>query len=297
MLNKTQSIWPKEIVFGSGSVEYLTYYDSVWLGGLEVKNQGFGGVIEEQDIFEGAAFDGLMGIGYPELDPSAEFSPIFDTIINNKLLEHNVFGLFISRNGYGSSRFWLGGANKNYIKDQNINYHKVVLKRWWTLRLDKVLVNGIDTKLCSTQPSNANQKCGIIMDSGTSTMAVPSNSFSAFKDIIHQTAKENDIKSWPTVTFVIDGKNYALDGHEIVSVNGLVTYQKEAKKDDVIKLTWEDFGNTSAAYNIWIAGDAFLSKFITTYDRDTDQVGIAQPDFEKIKQIQDNEVGVNYKLK
>lgn len=287
----------KQITYGSGHVIYKTYHDSFWIGGLEVENQGFGGVVDEKGIFEGAAFDGLLGIAYPQLGSQDNTTPIFDSIIKNKLLEHNVFGLFVSRSGYGTSRFWLGGVNKGYIKDDKIDYHDVILKKWWTLKLDNVLVDGKDTNLCSPDPKKDSERCGIIMDSGTSNMAAPSNSFDKFKKLILQNTKGNDINSWPNVTLVINGINYTLDGHEIVTVNDNITYQKEVKKTDILELSWEPFGGGDTTYNIWIAGDTFLSKFITIYDRDNDRVGIAEPNLQQIKKLQSEEVTVNYQKK
>jgi len=118
------------------------------------------------------------------------------------------------------------------------------------------------------------------MDSGTSTMAAPTNVFDKFKVFIKKEihGDVNNVKSWPKVTFVIDAKNYDLEGNEIVTVNGKSTYQRDSLEGDDVVLSWQDFDSGNDLYNIWIAGDVFLSKFITIYDRDHDKVGIALPD-------------------
>jgi len=62
---------------------------------------------------------------------------------------------------------FLGGYDTNFFKGK-LNFHKVVRKSWWTLSLDKVLINGKDSKLC-----NDKVKCEVIMDTGASLMATP----------------------------------------------------------------------------------------------------------------------------
>jgi hypothetical protein len=42
----------------------------------------------------------------------------------------------------------LGGFDKNDFIDELI-YHPVILKSWWSLKLKQILVNNIDTNLCN----------------------------------------------------------------------------------------------------------------------------------------------------
>jgi hypothetical protein len=286
------------INFGSGSVdiEYMT--DTWWLSGLKVENQTFGAVVKEEGVFEESAFDGLLGIAYPGLSAGNPASkPIFDSVIEQELLEKNVFSLYISRSSKDSSRFWLGGVNEKYIKgypNHEINYHNVVLKSWWTLRLDAILVNGQDTGLCSLIPETKSQRCAIIIDSGTSNMAAPTEVLPKFQKMVESLGKGNPIKDWPTVTFVIDRKHYDLEGNEYVTVDGELTYQKTSKKEQDVAFNWSPFESGDKDWSIWIAGDIFMSKFITVFDRDQDMVGIAVPDLENIKKIQAKEAHVEY---
>jgi hypothetical protein len=233
------------IKFGSGSVdiEYMT--DTWYLSGLKVENQTFGAVVKEESVFEDSAFDGLLGIAYPGLssgNPAAK--PIFDTVIEQKLLKKNVFSLYISRSSKDSSRFWLGGVNEKYIKgypNHHINYHSVILKSWWTLKLDQILVNGQDTGFCSLTPETLSQSCAIIIDSGTSNMAAPTETLPKFQRILENIGKGKPIKDWPTVTFVIDGKHYDLEGNEYVTVDNKLTYQKTSKEGQEVAFNWSPF--------------------------------------------------------
>jgi len=108
-------------------------------------------------------------------------------LLNKVKLAKNIFSLFVSRNNRNSSRFWLGGVNLQYIKEgkkENINWHKVIRKTWWTLRLDKVLINGKDSGLCKLGSNETRHRCAVIMDSGTSAMAAPSQTFKEFWEML-----------------------------------------------------------------------------------------------------------------
>jgi hypothetical protein len=296
--NEAEAEATDHIDFGSGSVdiEYMT--DTWWLSGLKVENQTFGAVVNEEGVFEDSAFDGLLGIAYPGLSTGNPASkPIFDTVIAQKLLKKNVFSLYISRSSKDSSRFWLGGVNEKYIlnyPNHQINYHNVVIKSWWTLKLDQILVNGQDTGLCSLTPLLKSQKCAIIIDSGTSNMAAPTEVLPKFKSIVENIGNGKPISDWPTITFVIDGKHYDIEGNEYVTVDGEVTYQTTSEKGQEVAISWSPFEGGEEDWNIWIAGDIFMSKFITVFDRDRDLVGIAVPDLAAIESIQSEEAHITY---
>lgn len=62
----------------------------------------------------------------------------------------------------------IGGYDKGLLKN-DLKYHKVVKKTWWTLRLTKVIIGGVDTKFCNKK----DKICYIIIDTGASLMATP----------------------------------------------------------------------------------------------------------------------------
>lgn len=107
-----------------------------------------------------------MGLSYPSL--SEHTKPVFDRIIEMNKLKKNIFSFYLGRGGVSDkSKFALGGYNEKYIKGK-LQWHPVIRKTWWTLKLDAVLLNGKDTELC-----NDKTKCEVIMDTGSSLMATP----------------------------------------------------------------------------------------------------------------------------
>jgi hypothetical protein len=104
------------ITYGAGDVDYIALEDSFWIEDIEIKNQSFGGVIDQSIVFDDAAFDGLVGLSYAALGTQPGMTTLFDNIIGQRLLKKNAFGFFISRDkGKVASRFWLGGVNMDYI--------------------------------------------------------------------------------------------------------------------------------------------------------------------------------------
>ena len=72
-------------------------------------------------------------------------------------------------------------------------------------------------------------------------------------------------------------------------VNGYPTNKKHSSADQIISPGFVPFDSGDLNYNIWIAGDTFLSRYMTIYSRDDNSVGITKPWFENIKKIQRNE--------
>ena len=281
------------INYAEGFVDYETLVDNFWIGDFEVLGQSFGGVVDEKNVFDNAIYDGLVGLAYAGQGVPPGITPIFDNIIKQKGLERNIFALYISRVGFASSRFWLGGVNLQYLHNadmHNVTWHRVIRKKWWTLKLDKVLINGQDSKLCDDGQSESYRKnCAIIMDSGTSSMAAPAQTHNKFMNLLNKIGKSNSIKSWPKLTFVIDGKNYDMPNYAYLSTNTQLTYQKSCKKSDFVEPEFVPFDSGDDEYAIWIAGDAFLSEYISIYDRDNDMVGLGKPWLKNIEKIQKNE--------
>lgn len=285
-----------EINYEMGFIKYQTEFDDYYIGEILVKNQSFGGVIDEKYVFSQSNFDGLLGLGYPLLGGNGQgIDPFFDNIIKQKLQQKNQFGLFISRNPNLESKFWLGGIDYNYIKNgdpSNINYHKVAQKTWWSQRLTKILINGIDTGLCGSFNSPdifISKNCLIILDTGSTVMSAPKNQFEDFQKAITKQQGNNfedDLTQWPKLTFVIDEVEYSMENYEYLLVNGALTYQKTSTYADKLELGFIPWVNGSQYEDVWIAGDMFLSKYVFLFDRDSDRVGIVEPDYKRITQYQ-----------
>ena len=106
--------------------------------------------------------------------------PVFDSVIEQGLLDSNVFAFSMARRGEKGSELTIGWFDKTKY-DEDITWHDVVLKNFWSLTLDKVTLSFSDhnkeeilMSLCNIDSGKA---CMITPDSGTSSMTFPSWAF------------------------------------------------------------------------------------------------------------------------
>lgn len=121
-------------------------------------------------------------------------------------------------------------------------------------------------------------------------MAAPSQTYHKFEKMLNKAGSMNSVKSWPDITFVINGKNYVMPGYTYLLVNGMITYQENSGPFDVVQPSFGSFESGDLDYAVWIAGDAFLSQFMTIYDRDKNQVGLVEPWLANIERVQSKEI-------
>lgn len=254
-----------EIAYAKGGVRIELGAVDFFIQSQRVTGMEFGSIISESAVFGDASYDGILGLSYPELADGTV--PFFDRLLQLNVLPRGVFSVFLSRGGGGdASRLFLGGYEASYFRDPLI-YHPVVRKSWWTLGLDAVLLNGEDTKLCAPRAP-----CEIIMDTGASLMAAPPAIFGALISRMSEGADCMRPETFPTITFVIGGEHYALEPFEyLLSDHANIQYEKGA--NELCSIGFSIFDVDVA--EVWIAGDIFLSKYFSVYDRDHDRVGLA----------------------
>lgn len=262
-----------KINYAKGGVTIELAKDSFFFEDLQVPNQEFGVILNEEGLFQAASYDGIIGFSYPSLSDNTK--PFFDRVIEMQVLPKNLFALYLSRDTRVSpSRLFMGGFDHSLIEGK-INYHPVVKKTWWTLNLDAVLVNGKNSGLCSEK-----HKCTIIMDTGSSLMATPPWALNTLLSEISSYSDCRDINKFPDLTFVIDGQHYSLSAYEYVLTSlKKIEYNPQPNKNRILGDSDCTFGFSLfdvGKENVWIAGDIFLSKYFTIYDRDNDRVGIAK---------------------
>lgn len=137
------------------------------------------------------------------------FSPLFDNIIKQKLLDRNMFSFYFSRqDGSKSSELTIGGWDESHFEGE-LNFHNVKDKYYWLLEADNILVNGKDLGLCK-------HKCRVVADTGTSLLTGPSDDLMTLVDSLNIDEDCKGLKELPNLTFVLDGVNYDLNANDYV---------------------------------------------------------------------------------
>lgn len=104
------------IVYGDGSlVRGYTSYDSLAIGGMQIKMQGFAEITKEFG-FDSDREDGLLGLGYASLANTGFPTPI-DNAFNQKLIEKKIFAFYLNRDTESKS----GG--ELIIGDVDLNHY------------------------------------------------------------------------------------------------------------------------------------------------------------------------------
>lgn len=70
---------------------------SLQLGNLKIKNQIFGEAVKQPGItFIAAKFDGILGMAFPRISVD-KVTPFFDNVMQQKLIEKNIFSFYLNR--------------------------------------------------------------------------------------------------------------------------------------------------------------------------------------------------------
>jgi Eukaryotic aspartyl protease len=99
-------------------------------------------------------------MAFPEMS-AFDSLPLFDSMMTQKKLEKNIFSFYLKSE---KSVLTIGNIDKSLYKGK-INYHTVIHKFYWTINMDKILINGKETSLC--------KNCKAIIDTGTSLITGP----------------------------------------------------------------------------------------------------------------------------
>merc|ERR1711918_67362 len=107
----------------------------------------------------------------------------------------------------------------------------------------------------------------MVVDTGTSVIAGPPNAVKPLTDKIGEVKEDcSNVKSLPTVTFSMNGKDFEL-GPDFYVLRGQDEHGKEACQLGI--------QGVNAGVPIWILGDPFLRKYYTQWDADNKRVGFA----------------------
>jgi saccharopepsin len=154
-----------EIRYGSGSLSGYVSRDTFQIGDLKVKNQDFAEATSEPGLaFAFGRFDGIMGLGYDTISVNQIVSPLTN-MLDQGLLDEPVFAFYLGDTNNGDeSEAIFGGVNKDHYTGEMT---KIPLRRkaYWEVDLDAITFGDETAELDNT---------GVILDTGTSLIALPS---------------------------------------------------------------------------------------------------------------------------
>lgn len=99
-------------------------------------------------------------------------TPLFDNLIKKDSLKKNIFSFYFNKKSEeNGSQLVLGGIDKT-LHQGEINYNKVIDEFYWTIKMEKILIDGKNTGICND--------CKAIIDTGTSLITGPKDDLKTF---------------------------------------------------------------------------------------------------------------------
>ncbi|XP_066559106.1 gastricsin-like [Amia ocellicauda] len=255
--------------YGTGSLTGVFGYDTVYLQGITITNQEVGLSTNEPGTnFVYAQFDGILGLAYPQLSAGGE-TPVMDTMMQEQLLQYNLFAFYLSSDEQQGSEVTFGGVDQSRYTGE-IVWAPVTTELYWQVAIDGFFVNNQQTDWCS-------QGCQAIVDTGTSLLTCPQQYLGYLQQYIGAQANQNgeyiincnNLGNMPTLYFTIGGQNFALPPSAYTIVRNQNGYQY---------CTSGIMGTYLPSQNgqpLWILGDVFLREYYSVYDRQNNRVGFA----------------------
>ena len=233
------------------------------IGDLKIKSQDFAEATSEPGLaFAFGRFDGILGLGYDTISVNKMVPPFYN-MVNQKLLDEPVFAFYLGGNDEGDeSEAVFGGVDKDHYTGK-ITTIPLRRKAYWEVDLDSISFGDATADL---------EKTGVILDTGTSLIALPSNmaemmnkEIGAKKGYNGQYSVECDKRdSLPDVTFTLSGYNFSITPYD---------YILEVSGSCISTFMGMDFPEPVGP--LAILGDAFLRKWYSIYDLGSNTVGLA----------------------
>jgi len=262
-----------EIQYGSGSLSGYLSTDTMCMAGVCVTDQTFAEALKEPGIaFIAAKFDGILGMGFPQISVDGVMPP-FQNMIEQGVVENPVFSFWLNRNpdDPNGGELVLGGSDPDkYTGD--FTYVKVEREGYWEILMDSMTVKG-ETVGCDGG-------CTAIVDTGSSLLVGPTDQTKAINEMLggsdmlgtgQYIVGCDTLVDMPDMDFVIGGKPFTLTPQDyILQVEQCILGQC------VSQCISGFMGMDLPMGPWWILGDVFLGKFYSEFDVGNSRVGFAE---------------------
>jgi saccharopepsin len=253
------------IQYGSGSLSGFVSQDTVKIGDLKIEDQLFAEATSEPGLaFAFGRFDGILGLGYDTIAVN-KIVPPFYSLINQKKIDEPVFAFYLGdANKEGdTSEVTFGGVDEDHYTGELV---KIPLRRkaYWEVDFNSIALGDNVAELDNT---------GVILDTGTSLIALPSTlaellnkEIGATKNFMGQYNVDCEKRSsLPDLTLQLGGHNFTITPYD---------YTLEVQGSCMSSFMGMDFPEPVGP--LAILGDSFLRKWYSVYDLGNGEVGLAK---------------------
>jgi saccharopepsin len=254
-----------DIRYGSGSLSGFVSQDKLKIGDLSIKRQDFAEATSEPGLaFAFGRFDGILGLGYDAISVNRIVPPFYN-MLNQKLIDEPVFSFYLTDSGQDGdgSEATFGGINYDRFTG-DLTTIPLRRKAYWEVELNAITFGDDTAELEDT---------GVILDTGTSLIALPSTLAELLNKEIGASKSWNGQytvdcakrDSLPDLTVTLTGYNFTIGPYD---------YILEVQGSCISTFMGIDFPEPVGP--LAILGDAFLRKWYSVYDLGSNTVGLAE---------------------
>ncbi|XP_026868025.2 renin [Electrophorus electricus] len=257
------------IQYASGNVRGFLSEDIVMVGGIPVVQVFAEATALPAVPFIFAKFDGVLGMGYPDMAIDG-ITPVFDRIMSQDVLKEQVFSVYYSRDPQRipGGQLLLGGTESKYYTG-TFNYVHTKGEGKWEVTMKGVSV-GMETLFCT-------EGCTAMIDTGSSFITGPASSVSVLMRTIgavelaegEYTVNCDLVMSLPIVAFHLGGQAYPLTQEDYI-------LRQSQFGEDICTVTFRALDIPPPTGPVWILGANFIARYYTKFDRRNNRIGFAQ---------------------
>ncbi|KAH7984365.1 hypothetical protein HPB52_019911 [Rhipicephalus sanguineus] len=237
--------------------------DNLGVAGVSVRRQMFGEITHTTgDVFKKVTFDGIFGLGYPDISEK-DVVPPFDNMLKQELVTEPLFSVFLSStpSQQDGGEILFGGVNsERYTGD--ITYTDVTKRGYWQFSMDSLQVG---SKSIVTSPTEA------VVDSGTTVMAGPKDEIERINKYLRATPRPRgryrvnctNIPNMPKAVFTIAGRQFEFEAKD---------YIRQVQSSDKVRC-YSGFQVYDGS--VWVLGQVFMRHIYTIFDRGNNRIGFA----------------------
>lgn len=246
--------------FGTGSLRGELGKEVFHLGPVHVPGQIFGRIISESgNVFRGA-FDGIAGLSFRGLSPQGH-PTLLDNMARSKQVADNQLSFYYDVRG--ASGVIIGEMNPALVQGKT-HWVSVNREMYWQVELVDVTVGGesvrgqLGGELCpGGGAGGGGGACSLVFDTGTSTLSAPSPAANAMLNMMGGSRGD--------LCYVVRDESAA---HTLCLAHN--DYTGVYGAPEVMAL---DVPRPRGP--VFIAGNTFTRKYVTTFDYDNARVGLA----------------------
>jgi len=250
-----------EIMYGSGPVSGFLSKESVHFTESTVPGCLFAEIEDVTGLgmaYSMGKFDGILGLGWDTISVDG-IPPVFKSMVDQHIIDQPVFSFLLGTSNNDEGELLLGGIDNNAFEGE-IVYQPLTKLGYW--QIEAKVLKSRDNKLAENQQ--------VIIDSGTSLIAGPSDAVATFAEQIGAIGVMGKYivpcNANFDFTITIGSTDYALQAPDLtIPIAG-----------SYCLLAMMGIDVPAPRGPLWILGDVFMRKTYTVFDWGNKQMGFAK---------------------